>query len=266
MDIGIVGASGRMGQALIALVKADEKLHLKGVSDRADSALIGHDIGSALFGRENGVVVADNPLDAFKDCQAVIDFSTPASSLQTAEITAQTRAVHVIGTTGFSKADYEALEAAARHAVIVHAGNMSLGVNLLMTLVERTARALGVEYDIEVIEAHHRHKVDAPSGTALMLGQAAAKGRDVNLDDVLVGAREGITGERKAGDIGFSVIRGGDIIGEHEVVFAGTGERIALSHKASDRSLFARGALQAAIWGQDQPPGFYSMQDVLGLD
>ncbi len=265
MDIGVVGASGRMGQTLIRLIEADENFTLRGVSDREGSDLLGKDIGLALFGRENGVIVHDNPLDAFKDCQGIIDFSTPASTLANAEIAAQTRSVFVVGTTGLTETDYDKLYAAARHCPIIHAGNMSLGVNLLTTLVEQTARALGIDYDIEVVEAHHRNKVDAPSGTALMLGEAAADGRSVNLADVEDRARDGIGEPRRAGDIGFAVIRGGDIIGEHHVIFAGTGERITLSHQATDRSLFARGALQAAAWGFNQDPGFYSMKDVLGL-
>jgi 4-hydroxy-tetrahydrodipicolinate reductase len=180
-------------------------------------------------------------------------------------ISAQARAVHVIGTTGLSEDDIARLDGAARHAVIVRAGNMSLGVNLLTQLTRQVAAALGEDFDIEVVEAHHRHKVDAPSGTALMLGEAAAEGRGLDFGQAYVAARDGITGARAPGSIGFSAIRGGDIIGEHDVIFAGAGERIVLRHIASDRALFARGALKAVLWGQDKVPGQYSMLDVLGL-
>jgi 4-hydroxy-tetrahydrodipicolinate reductase len=183
-----------------------------------------------------------------------------------AALAAQARLVHVIGTTGLSEADLRALAAAARHAVIVRAGNMSLGVNLLVGLTRRVAAALGPEFDIEIVEAHHRLKVDAPSGTALMLGEAAAAGRGVALAEVADRGRDGQTGARVAGHIGFASIRGGDIVGEHDVVFAGAGERIVLRHVATDRALFARGALRAALWGLDRAPGEYDMLDVLGLE
>ena len=195
----------------------------------------------------------------------MIDFTAPAATLEFAALAAQARAVHVIGTTGMTEAEIEQLAPAALHAVIIRAGNMSLGVNLLTQLTKRVAAALDEDYDIEVIEAHHNQKVDAPSGTALMLGEAAAEGRGVSLKDVSDSGRDGITGARKRGDIGFSAIRGGDIVGEHDVMFAAMGERIILRHIASDRSVFARGALKAALWGQDKSPGQYDMIDVLGL-
>ncbi|HGG64294.1 MAG TPA: 4-hydroxy-tetrahydrodipicolinate reductase, partial [Rhodobacteraceae bacterium] len=174
-------------------------------------------------------------------------------------------AVHVIGTTGLSDDDLAKIKAASRHAVVVRAGNMSLGVNLLVQLTKQVAAALDADFDIEIVEAHHRHKVDAPSGTALMLGEAAAEGRGVNLADVKESGRDGISGARRRGDIGFSAIRGGDIVGEHDVIFAGEGERIVLRHMATDRAIFARGALKAALWGQGRKPGEYDMLDVLGL-
>ena len=195
----------------------------------------------------------------------MIDFTAPAATLEFAALAAQARAVHVIGTTGMTEAEIEQLAPAALHAVIIRAGNMSLGVNLLTQLTKKVAAALDEDYDIEVIEAHHNQKVDAPSGTALMLGEAAAEGRGVSLKDVSDSGRDGITGARKRGDIGFSAIRGGDIVGEHDVMFAAMGERIILRHIASDRSVFARGALKAALWGQDKSPGQYDMIDVLGL-
>jgi 4-hydroxy-tetrahydrodipicolinate reductase len=195
----------------------------------------------------------------------VIDFTAPAATVAMAELAAQARAVHVIGTTGLSEDDLKALKTAARHATIIRAGNMSLGVNLLVQLTKKVAAALDEEFDIEVIEAHHRHKVDAPSGTALMLGEAAAEGRGVKLARVADRGRDGITGARERGHIGFSAIRGGDIVGEHDVLFAAPGERIVLRHIASDRAVFARGALKAALWGQGRKPGEYDMMDVLGL-
>lgn len=265
MDIGVVGASGRMGQMVIRAIDANPDANLKGASERKDHPWIGQDVGVAAGGAPKGVIVADNPLDAFRDCQAIIDFSLPAVTLANAEIAAQGRMVHVIGTTGFTEEELAALDAAARHATIIRAGNMSLGVNLLTQLVETVARALDVDYDIEVVEAHHRHKIDAPSGTALMLGDAAAKGRGISLSDNMDSGRDGITGARKEGDIGFSAIRGGDIIGEHDVMFAGNGERIILRHVATDRMLFANGAVKAALWGEGKAPGNYTMVDVLGL-
>lgn len=263
--IVVTGGSGRMGRMLIETVQASDKARLVGVTERPGHDWIGMDIGTAMGGAAIGVSVTDDPLEAFVTAQAVIDFTSPAATVAHAELTAQARAVHVIGTTGFAPEDLAHLEAAARHAVIVRAGNMSLGVNLLVKLTEKVAQALDADYDIEVIEAHHRHKVDAPSGTALMLGEAAAAGRGVALDAVADRGRDGITGARKRGDIGFTAIRGGDIVGEHDVLFAAEGERITLRHVASDRSVFARGALKAALWGQDKGPGAYDMMDVLGL-
>jgi 4-hydroxy-tetrahydrodipicolinate reductase len=218
-----------------------------------------------MGGAPLGVMVSDDPLPAFASAQAVIDFTAPAATVEFAALAAQARAVHVIGTTGLEAAHHAKLDAAARHAVVVQAGNMSLGVNLLTRLTQKVAAALDADWDIEVIEAHHRMKVDAPSGTALMLGQAAADGRGVSLDDARVSGRDGITGVRERGSIGFSAIRGGDIVGEHDVLFAGEGERIILRHVATDRTIFARGALRAALWGQGQKPGRYDMMDVLGL-
>lgn len=263
--IVITGASGRMGQMLIRTVLASDKARLVGCVERSGNPWVGRDVGEAMGGAALGVVVTDDPLEAFAKAQAVIDFTTPAATVEFAALAAQARAVHVIGTTGLEPEHLAKINAAARHAVIVRAGNMSLGVNLLVTLTKKVAQALDADWDIEVIEAHHNRKVDAPSGTALMLGQAAAEGRGVNLDAVRDAGRDGITGARTRGDIGFSAIRGGDIVGEHDVLFAGEGERIILRHVATDRSIFARGALRAALWGQDKGPGAYDMMDVLGL-
>jgi 4-hydroxy-tetrahydrodipicolinate reductase len=263
--IVITGASGRMGQMLIRTIAASDKARLAGCVERSGHGWIGQDIGTAMGGAALGVTVTDDPLEAMARARAVIDFTAPAATVEFAALAAQARAVHVIGTTGLEPAHLARISAAARHATIIRAGNMSLGVNLLVGLTRKVAAALGTDWDIEVIEAHHRMKVDAPSGTALMLGQAAAEGRGVDLDEARVSGRDGITGARGAGTIGFSAIRGGDIVGEHDVLFAGEGERIILRHVATDRTIFARGALRAALWGQGRGPGEYDMADVLGL-
>ena len=261
----ITGASGRMGQMLVQAISASPAARLVGCVERSGHAWIGTDIGTAMGGAPLGVAVTDDPLEAFARAQAVIDFTTPDATVAFAALAAQARAVHVVGTTGMGATHHAALDAAARHAVIVQAGNMSLGVNLLVRLTQKVAQALDADWDIEVVEAHHRKKVDAPSGTALMLGQAAALGRGIALQDAMVSGRDGITGARAPGSIGFSAIRGGDIVGEHDVIFAADGERIVLRHLATDRAIFARGALKAALWGQNQKPGRYDMMDVLGL-
>ena len=263
--IVITGASGRMGQTLVRAVTESEKMHLIACVERSGHAWIGRDVGEAMGGAPLGVMVTDDPLEAFAKAQAVLDFTAPAASVEYAALAAQARAVHVLGTTGLEAEHLRKIDLAAHHAVIVRAGNMSLGVNLLVKLAERIAAALDADWDIEVVEAHHRRKVDAPSGTALMLGAAAARGRGVTLETAKVSGRDGITGARDRGSIGFSAIRGGDIVGEHEVIFAADGERIVLRHIATDRALFARGALKAALWGQGQKPGHYDMMDVRGL-
>ena len=265
IGIAIMGASGRMGQMLIETINASEKAHLVGVTERAGHAWIGKDLGEAMGSATNGVPVVDDPIEVIAKAQAVIDFTSPDATIAHAELTAQARCVHVIGTTGFDDSHLTKINAAARHATIVRAGNMSLGVNLLVQLTRKVAAALDEDFDIEVIEAHHNKKVDAPSGTALMLGEAAAEGRGISLKDATDSGRDGITGARKRGDIGFSAIRGGDIVGEHDVMFAAAGERIVLRHLATDRAIFARGALRAALWGQDKGPGEFDMLDVLGL-
>ena len=259
--IVVTGASGRMGQMLVKRILVSDQMRLSGCVERPGHAWIGQDIGQAMGGAPVGVIVTDDPLQAFVGAQAVIDFTAPAASVEFAALAAQARLVHVIGTTGLQAEHHARIDAAARHAVIVQAGNMSLGVNLLTRLTQKVAQALDADWDIEIVEAHHNRKVDAPSGTALMLGQAAAEGRGISLDDARVSGRDGITGARKRGTIGFSAIRGGDIVGEHDVIFAGMGERIVLRHVATDRTIFARGALRAALWGQDRKPGEYDMTD-----
>jgi len=260
-----MGASGRMGQMLVRLVDDSAETTLAAVVERAGHDWLGRDLGQAMGGAARGLGVTDDVDGALAQSDVVIDFTTPAVSVALAHRAAAAGVAHVIGTTGFSEEDLAAIALAGQTGRIVRAGNMSLGVNLLVKLTRQVAAALGTEYDIEIVEAHHRHKVDAPSGTALMLGEAAAAGRGVALDAVADRGRDGITGARAQGAIGFHAIRGGDYIGEHDVIFAGEGERIVLRHVASDRALFARGAVRAAIWAQSAAPGEYSMLDVLGL-
>lgn len=264
--ITITGVSGRMGQMLVREVAMRADTHLFGAVERSGHDWIGKDLGEAMGGASNGVMVTDDADAAIAGADAVIDFTAPQATLAFAKSAAKAGVVHVIGTTGMSAEEIAQLAEPAKGAVIVRAGNMSLGVNLLTLLTRKVAAALDEDFDIEIIESHHNQKVDAPSGTALMLGEAAAEGRGVKLADVSDSGRDGITGARKRGDIGFSAIRGGDIVGEHDVMFAGAGERIILRHIASDRALFARGALKAAVWGRGRAPGEYDMLDVLGLN
>lgn len=263
--IVITGVSGRMGQMLVHEVATNAKTQLVGAVERAGHDWIGQDLGLVMGGAASGVIVTGDAAAAMADADAVIDFTAPQATIAFAAAAAQAGIVHVIGTTGMTPEEIAELKPSAAGAVIVRAGNMSLGVNLLTLLTRKVAAALDEDFDIEIIESHHNRKVDAPSGTALMLGEAAAEGRGVVLADVSDSGRDGITGARKRGDIGFSAIRGGDIVGEHDVMFAGAGERIILRHIASDRGLFARGALKAALWGQGRAPGEYDMLDVLGL-
>jgi 4-hydroxy-tetrahydrodipicolinate reductase len=265
VGIVVTGASGRMGQMLIRAVGEADGARLSGATERPGHAWIGQDLGVAMGGASTGVIVTDDPLEVFAQSQAVLDFTTPEATMIHSELAAQGRLAHVIGTTGLEREHIERLAAASRHCVIVRAGNMSVGVNLLTVLARQAAQVLGPDYDIEIVEMHHRHKVDAPSGTALMLGEAAAAGRRINLADASERGRDGLTGERAEGAIGFASLRGGDVVGEHEIIFAGAGERITLKHIATDRMLFARGAVRAALWAQGQHPGQYNMIDVLGL-
>lgn len=267
MKLVVVGAGGRMGQALIRIIQATEGATLHAAVVRPGSPLVGKDAGDIAGLGPIGIAVTDDPLAAFLDAHGVIDFTAPATTTEFAALAAQARIVHVIGTTGCQPEHEAKIEAAARHARIVKSGNMSLGVNLLSVLVQQAARALDAAgWDIEVLEMHHKHKVDAPSGTALLLGEAAAKGRDIDLAGHSMRVRDGHTGPREAGSIGFATLRGGSVIGEHSVILAGEGELVTLSHSAGDRTIFARGAVKAALWAYDQKPGLYSMLDVLGLN
>jgi len=265
MRLVVAGAGGRMGKTLVKAIADVEGVVLHAALERAGSPLIGQDAGSVADIKPNGVAISADPLAAIVEAHGVLDFTIPDVSCAMAAFAAQARIVHVIGTTGFEEKHIHRLEAAARHATIVKSGNMSLGVNLLAGLVRKAAAALGDDWDIEVHEMHHRMKIDAPSGTALLLGQAAAEGRKVSLKDKKVAVRDGVTGARAPGTIGFATLRGGSVIGEHSVIFAGQGERIEISHRAEDRGLFARGAIRAALWARGRKPGLYGMDDVLGL-
>lgn len=265
MRLVVVGAAGRMGRTLVRTVAETDGVVLVGAVERPGAAEIGADAGTLAGIAALGVAISDDPLEAFAAADGVLDFTTPSATVSFAELAAQARIVHVVGTTGLSDDDLRRLDAAGRHAVVVRSGNMSLGVNLLAALTRKVAAALDADFDIEIVEMHHRHKVDAPSGTALMLGEAAAEGRGVALGQHSARARDGHTGPRRRGDIGFAVLRGGSVVGEHAVVFAGPGERVELAHRAEDRSIFARGAVKAALWGHRRKPGVYAMADVLGL-
>lgn len=265
LKVAVMGAGGRMGRELVRAVHETPGCVVIGGAERKGSPDLGQDVGVLAGIGSLGVPISDDPLELIARADAVLDFTTPQASVECAGLAANARIVHVIGTTGFSEADEAAIEAAARHATIVKAGNMSLGVNLLVALTRKVAAALDEDFDIEIVEMHHRHKVDAPSGTALMLGEAAAAGRGISHKDRSVRARDGHTGPRNRGDIGYAALRGGNVVGEHTVIFAGPGERIELTHRATDRGLFARGAVRAALWGRGKPPGLYSMMDVLGL-
>jgi 4-hydroxy-tetrahydrodipicolinate reductase len=266
MGLVVVGAAGRMGQTLVRAISDTAGARIAGAIERPGSPALGKDVGELAGIGTIGVTISDDPLPAFAKADGVLDFSAPAATVEFAGYAAQARIVHVIGTTGCSADDDAKIAAAARHATIVKSGNMSLGVNLLAVLVEQAAKALDAEdFDIEILEMHHRHKVDAPSGTALLLGDAAATGRDIALAGNDVRVRDGHTGARKAGTIGFASLRGGSVVGDHSVILAGPGERITLAHHAEDRAIFARGAVKAALWARGKKPGLYSMRDVLGL-
>lgn len=260
-----MGAAGRMGQELVRAVHTAPGCQVAGGAEVPGSPSIGADVGIVAGVGSLGLPITADALELFTRCDAVIDFTSPAATVEFAGLAANARIVHVIGTTGFGGDHEAAIKAAARHATIIKAGNMSLGINLLTVLTAKIAAALDEDFDIEILEMHHRRKVDAPSGTALMLGQAAASGRGIDLKTHTVRSRDGHTGERRRGDIGFATVRGGDVVGDHTVIFAADGERIEITHRASDRSIFARGAVKAALWGRGKGPGLFAMTDVLGL-
>jgi len=266
MKIAVMGAAGRMGRELVRVVHATPSCVLAGGTEPAGSTALGQDLGFLAGLGSLGVKIMDDPLAVIAEVDAILDFTTPEATVEFAGLAANARIIHVIGTTGLSTDQERAIESASRHATIIKAGNMSLGVNLLVALARKVAQALDEDYDIEIVEMHHRHKVDAPSGTALMLGRAAAGGRGIDLDKNSVRVRDGHTGERRRGDIGFAALRGGNVVGDHTIIFAGEGERIELTHRAADRGIFARGAVRAALWGRGKEPGMFNMLDVLGFD
>ena len=265
MRLIVAGAGGRMGRVLVRTIAQTKGAVLTGALEAPGSPLLGQDAGVLAGLPANGVALSADLWELAKNADGVIDFTVPAATIANVAIAAQRGLVHVIGTTGLSASDNAVIRSVTSRAIVVQSGNMSLGVNLLAALVKRVAKSLDEDFDIEVLEMHHKMKIDAPSGTALMLGQAAADGRGIELGQRAVRSRDGYTGERRDGDIGFATLRGGTVVGDHTVIFAGADERIELSHKAGDRALFASGAVKAALWARDKKPGFYTMTDVLGL-
>jgi 4-hydroxy-tetrahydrodipicolinate reductase len=265
MKIGIVGCAGRMGRMLIAEILRTKGAKLGGGTEPAKSPLLGTDLGALVGQKAAGVKITSDAKALFEACDAVIDFTAPAATAKHIELARAAGTALIVGTTGLSADVKRALKAASKKAVIVQAPNMSTGVNVLLALTEKLAHVLNDDYDIEIVEMHHRHKVDAPSGTALGLGEAAAKGRGVALEKVSRRTRDGQVGARPKGEIGFATLRGGDVVGDHTVIFAAEGERIEITHKASSREVFARGAVRAAMWTKGRKAGLYTMQDVLGL-
>ena len=265
MKIGVMGAAGRMGCELVRAIHAAEGCAVAGGIEPEGAPAVGRDMGEIAGVGTLGFAIGTDSAALMGDVDAIVDFTRPGPSVAFAKQAAEAGIIHVCGTTGFSDDDEAAIAEAAKRATIIKAGNMSLGVNLIVELTRKMAAALDEDFDIEVLEMHHRHKVDAPSGTALMLGEAAAEGRGISLKDRGVRSRDGHTGERGRGDIGFATLRGGNVVGEHSVVFAADGERVTIGHIATDRGIFARGAVKAALWGRGRDPGLYAMKDVLGL-
>lgn len=265
MKIAVMGAAGRMGRELIRAIAAESGCTISGATETAGSPVLGRDIGDLAGLGPIGVAVTNDAAAVIAAADAIVDFTIPRASIEFARLAASSGTAAIIGTTGFDAASEAAVAEASKRTAIVKAGNMSLGVNLLAALTRQAAAALGNDFDIEIVEMHHRMKVDAPSGTALMLGEAAAAGRGLDLDSHSVRVRDGHTGPRRTGDIGFATLRGGSVIGEHTVIFAGNGEQIELTHRATDRGIFARGAVKAALWTNGRAPGLYDMTDVLGI-
>lgn len=262
--VAVAGPAGRMGRAVVRAISEDSQFKLVGALETSGGSYRGRDTGDLAACGSMGVTVTEDAEAVLANADALVDFTIPAASVQLARFAAQTHVAHVIGTTGFAAEQEAEIARAARDIPIVKSGNMSLGVTLLAALVKQAAKTLP-DFDIEILEMHHRMKVDAPSGTALLLGQAAAEARGISLHESSVRGRDGHTGARTDGAIGFASLRGGTVVGEHQVMFAGPHERLTLSHSAEDRSIFARGALAAARWAQGKPPGLYSMQDLLNL-
>lgn len=267
MKIGITGIRGRMARALALEIINNNLFDISGALVRQGYDEVGEDIGEFL-GLENKTnsKITDNLEELFENSDAVIDFSSPELTMQCAEMASKKHKILVSGTTGLTDENMERLHTLANDCAIVYSSNMSIGANILLNLVEETASLLNEDYDTEVLEMHHRNKKDAPSGTALMLGKAIAKGRNLNFGEVSKKVRDGEVGPRETNEIGFAVLRGGDVVGEHTVIFAGIGERIELAHKATSRIIFVKGAIRAAIWASGKKSGFYTMQDVLRIE
>jgi len=266
VKLGVNGAAGRMGRQLLSAIAERDDAQLSAASDAPGQTCIGLDASVLSGGQPNGVIISDQMAKTASECNVIIDFTAPEVSLALLDAVAGSGTRVVIGTTGFNKDQLVQLHEHATTTPIVFAPNYSIGVTVALALLQQAAMALGDDYDVEVIEAHHRHKVDAPSGTAMKMGEVLAQALGRDLADCAIYGRQGITGERETRTIGFETIRAGDIIGEHTVLFAGNGERIEIAHRATDRMTFARGAVRAAVWLADQPAGLYDMTHVLGLD
>jgi len=266
MRLIVAGAGGRMGRALTRVISETKGAVLAGALEAPGSELLDKDAGVLAGLPANGVKLSADLWSMSANADGVLDFTVPAATIANVAIAAERGLVHVIGTTGLSSSDDAVIKSVTSRAIVVKSGNMSLGINLLAALVRRVAQSLDEGFDIEILEMHHRAKIDAPSGTALMLGEAAAAGRKIALDAHSARGRDGQTGARRSGDIGFASLRGGSVTGDHSVIFAGAMERIELTHRAEDRTMFAQGAVKAALWARDKKPGFYSMADVLGLN
>ena len=263
--VSVLGASGRMGSQIIKKVNESSAMDLHSVVEHKGHNWIGQDCGEKLLGEENNILVTDDLNLALESADVVIDFSTPDTSLECLKICTKNNTAHVIGTTGFDSKQEGKITGYAEEVVVVKAGNMSLGINILTSLVERISSSLDLDFDIEILEMHHRNKVDAPSGTALMLGEAAAKGKGKSLAELRAAIREGISGSREKGSIGFASLRGGGVVGEHEVLFTSGSERLAIKHEAFSRDIFVNGAIKAALWSKEKKPGLYDMLNVLNL-
>src|ERR1700693_1262591 len=265
MRLIVAGAGGRMGRALTRVIAETPGAILSGALEAPGSERLGKSAGVRAGLPANGVLLSADLWSLSADADGILDFTVPRATIANVAIAAERGLIHIIGTTGLSLSDDAVIQSVTSRAIVVKSGNMSLGINLLAALVKRVARSLDASFDIEILEMHHRSKIDAPSGTALMLGEAAAAGRQIALDAHSARGRDGVTGARRAGDIGFASLRGGTVTGDHSVIFAGPMERIELTHRAEDRTMFAQGAVKAALWARQRKPGLYSMADVLGL-
>ncbi len=266
--VSVLGAAGRMGSQIIRRIAESPNVSLHYVVEHKGHDWIGENCGEKLLGKENNVLITDDLNLALKGADAVIDFTTPDTSLECLKICAQVNTAHIIGTTGFDAAQENMIFEHAKKVIVVKAGNMSLGINILTCLVERISSSLDLDFDVEILEMHHRHKADAPSGTALMLGEAVARGKGKKLQELRLAARDGISKSREDGTIGFASLRGGGIVGEHEVSFTSGTERISIKHEAFSRDIFVNGAIKAALWSKEKEPepGLYDMLNVLNLN